>query len=49
MASGLKPGPAFAKLLSEARSLQLDDHLRDREGALQWLQEAIRQRSDRNG
>lgn len=49
MASGLKPGPAFAKLLSEARSLQLDDHLRDREGALKWLQEAIRQRSDRNG
>jgi poly(A) polymerase len=49
MALGLKPGPAFAKLLTEARSLQLDEHLRDRDAALQWLQEAIRLRSDRNG
>jgi tRNA nucleotidyltransferase/poly(A) polymerase len=42
MAAGLKPGPVFAGLLREARSLQLDGHLRDRDAALQWLQEAIR-------
>jgi hypothetical protein len=46
---GLKPSRAFAELLSEARALQLDEHLRDRDTALEWLQEAIRQRSDRKG
>ncbi len=49
IALGLKPSRAFAELLSEARALQLDDHLRDRDAALVWLEETIRQRSDRNG
>jgi tRNA nucleotidyltransferase/poly(A) polymerase len=49
IAMGLKPSRAFAELLSEARALQLDEHLRDRDTALEWLQEAIRQRSDRKG
>lgn len=49
IAMGLKPSRAFAELLSEARALQLDDHLRDRDAALDWLQQAIRQRSDRKG
>jgi hypothetical protein len=49
IALGLKPSRAFAELLREARALQLDDHLRDRDAALDWLQEAIRQRSDRKG
>lgn len=46
---GLKPGPLFAELLAQARSLQLDGHLRDRDAALEWLQEAIRQRSEARG
>ncbi|MCU0709180.1 MAG: CCA tRNA nucleotidyltransferase [Pirellula sp.] len=42
IAQGLKPGPLFTRLLSEARALQLDSHLLHREAALAWLAEAVR-------
>lgn len=36
IALGLKPSPRFKDLLSEARKLQLDQVLSDRDSALQW-------------
>jgi hypothetical protein len=35
--AGLKPGPAFGKLLSQARALQLDGHLSSQSMANDWL------------
>lgn len=38
---GLKPGPAFRVLLDRVRTLQLDDRLRNREQALEWLKTEV--------
>lgn len=35
--AGLKPGPAFGKLLSQARAMQLDGQLTSRHSAMDWL------------
>lgn len=37
--AGLKPGPAFGKLLSQARAMQLDGQLTSAPMALEWLRE----------
>lgn len=37
IALGIKPGPAFGKILDEAQTLQLEGALRTREEALEWL------------
>lgn len=39
--AGLKPGPAFGKLLSQARSLQLDDQLTSKQMSIDWLRGQI--------
>lgn len=39
--AGLKPGPAFGKLLSQARSMQLDEQLTSKQMAKEWLSEQI--------
>lgn len=37
IAAGMKPGPMFRELLSEARRMQLDEELDGRDAALAWL------------
>jgi len=44
---GWKPGPVFAKILTEAEGLQLDGVLADRPAALAWLQEKRRAKPPR--
>jgi tRNA nucleotidyltransferase/poly(A) polymerase len=39
--AGLRPGPDFSKILSEARSKQLDNELPSREAAIDWLEGQI--------
>ena len=39
--AGLKPGPAFGKLLSQARSMQLDGQLSSSAMAFAWLKDQI--------
>lgn len=39
---GLKPGPAFGKLLSEVHELQLEGEIKNRDEALGWLKERIK-------
>jgi len=39
LALGLKPGPEFGAMLSEARDLQLGEELKTREEALGWLRQ----------
>jgi poly(A) polymerase len=41
IASGLKPGPSFKKLLDSAQALQLEGALKTKEGALVWLREEL--------
>ena len=41
--AGLKPGPAFGKLLSQARSMQLDGQWNSEAMALEWLASAIQE------
>jgi tRNA nucleotidyltransferase/poly(A) polymerase len=41
--AGLKPGPAFGKLLSQARSMQLDGQWTSEAMALEWLASAIQE------
>ena len=39
--AGLKPSPAFGKLLSQARSMQLDGQLESQSMAMEWLKDQI--------
>jgi hypothetical protein len=41
--AGLKPGPAFGKLLSQARSMQLDGQWTSEDMAFEWLASAIQE------
>jgi len=41
LALGMAPGPAVGRLLAEARELQLDGWLPDREAALAWARERL--------
>jgi hypothetical protein len=41
--AGLKPGPAFGKLLSQARAMQLDGQWTSEDMAFEWLASAIQE------
>jgi len=41
LALGLKSGPEFGAILSEARDLQLGEELKTREEALVWLRQRV--------
>lgn len=41
IALGLKPSPRFKDLLAEARNMQLDQRLADRDSALKWVKSRI--------
>ena len=41
IAAGLKPGPAFKKLLDSAQAQQLEGVLKTRDDALAWLNEEL--------
>ncbi len=43
---GLKPGPELGRLLAEIRDLQLQETLRDRGQAIQWLKERMTRRQE---
>ncbi len=43
---GIPPGPIYSKLLTHARDAQLEDQIRDRESALELVEEVWRSKSD---